>query len=941
VSWYDVDRHGEEIKLHDSGSARPIELDVDGSKRKLVIDPWHHKIGSKPKPFPLWKAWDSQEWLIPSSADPAVPAPDIDGVPVFQTREEAWTWLRHGLKQAWWKNDPQELALVEERAGAFVDLIERGLSPRRPGEQCTFCPARDSCMGLEAPREILSEEVQARTATVPSVAPIDGPVDLDKLAEQPRNILERVTEGGLTVVSAGAGSGKTYTMVATVMDQLINHGHHVDDFVLVTFTNAAADELRIRLENAISAEYRAAQTSDERRRWLVEQERIAAAQVGTIHSFCATILLEFGYGCGVPRSANRTVSNHELTASMEEVLHAAFSGDTSLDQSDLGAGEEPIVARIKRDSYELADRLIDLVNQCHGIGVEIPQMRAATQSQATDDGKIYRQALADIVSDAAALYSDRKRQEGIVDPHDLLLRTKNLLASDRGDSVVDTLAERFRFLFVDEFQDTDPIQAAIVKKLQPRLEAVLLVGDLKQSIYGFRDAKPNLLKEFADEYHRREGETGHPLPLSVARRPTQQLLKLQNEFFAGLRGRGFEELAEPMEPSDQPLEPKHPLVPLIVDPTTGKQGDSATMADYIRGYLGTKLETKDGVRQIVPGDIAILERSNAGVRRHQAELNVQLAGEAQVLDDTGGLFYSRPEVVSTYRMLRVLLEPESDVALALALETPYLRHVDLTEAETDLIEDAGSDGRLTARFQEDHGEVAERLGELRKAMREDSVPHVMTQLYEVFEIREFFASIGHRRGVENLEKLRESARVLFGQEQALTMRIYVDRLNMAIAQRWREDDANVALGGDEPPPYVRIMTIHQAKGREFPIVIIPGIGRWLVDSQRDPAFVIHKDGALDVNLPTIDGTVTKSPGYENFMRSETDEIIDEEMRLLYVAVTRAEHAVVALGAWPGNYVGKGEEGHSWRDEILAAQDRLEPLGAEYRSAAGPPSDLTL
>src|SRR5690348_11380030 len=109
---------------------------------------------------------------------------------------------------------------------------------------------------------------------------------------QQQAVIDSVMSGGVTVVGAGAGSGKTHTMVASVM-ALLDSGHSADQFVLITFTNKAADELRERVEGEIRSRIAAA-TGDDRARWIEQQERLAAAYMGTIHSFALQLLRTYG-----------------------------------------------------------------------------------------------------------------------------------------------------------------------------------------------------------------------------------------------------------------------------------------------------------------------------------------------------------------------------------------------------------------------------------------------------------------------------------------------------------------------------------------------------------------------------------------------------------------------------------------------------------------------
>ncbi len=730
-------------------------------------------------------------------------------------------------------------------------------------------------------------------------------------------IIDHLLQHPMTVVSAGAGAGKTYTVVAGVLELLERTVASVDELVLITFTNKAADELRERLEEHIAARVAAAATHEERAFWRGQQERLSGAYVGTIHGYCAQLLRTFGYEERVARESGVTFARSLLAESLQDATDQLLrSGDRTL-----------LSDPVTWNEYDLrreARRLLDYMRS-HGIGSA--EVRARTLDQADDAGKTYRVAMAQFVEDVHARYETRKRERQELDADDLLEHAAQLLQGPAGPAVVQRIAGRRAYLFVDEFQDTDPVQKRIVDALTGYLRGIAVVGDRKQSIYGFRSAAPHLLDEIARENGVRV------MPLNVSRRPTQQLLDAQNALFRSI-GTRFPELAEPLEPYEGTVQARSPIPPLSfigAGDWRAQQPRLRAVADLLRRLVGQQIDRADGALDgVEQGDITILVRTNTMLRQYVDGLPPLLVGSGiEVHSDTAGLFYRRSEIVSTYHMLRALLLYPDDMILSTALRTPYLSDVDPAAEEQRVLQYRPTEGTpITDWFEAEFPQHAAALDELRRAVRVDTVPQILAALYRAFGITDYYASRGDVQALENLEKLRELARSMFQNEQALTLRQFVWRLQVALLTEEEESEAlTVDATETGRPPYVRIMTIHQAKGLEFPIVIVPEIQVPVLRSALAPSFLIA-DYGLDIQIPS-DRIDTRTSGFRAELARLNQDQVDEEFRLFYVAVTRAQNAVFLIGDTRRQLNGPASPYYAWQDEILRARAQLTPLGAQF------------
>jgi DNA helicase II / ATP-dependent DNA helicase PcrA len=714
-------------------------------------------------------------------------------------------------------------------------------------------------------------------------------------------IVEHVLSERVTVVSAGAGSGKTRTLVAAVVE-LIARGHaQVDEFALVTFTVKAAEELHARLRDELSS-----RVTEGSHPWGEQMERLSAAFVGTIHGYCHDLVRGHGGATHVPRSSSVTLSSFPLHQALVEVL------DRTLDASSPEA--IPELGDLGMADYQIRQLVQRVLSHCRSIGITPTAVLRGTEEQPADRGKPYRLALARLLVDVSDEYSELKAARGSLDADDLLEATAALLDSEHGPAVAERACARHPIVIVDEFQDTDRTQKRIVDALLPSLRRLLVVGDLKQSIYGFRSADPSLLKDLARE----QGVT--PLSLNVSYRPTTVLLEAQNALFARL-GHHYPEIDEPLEAEDDTLQTGNPMKPVIYD-LTGKDEAASAVAGYIHTLLERELPGAD--RQIKSGDIVILARSNRLADRLTESVGSLLAPDVAVRRDTGESFYEAREIVSTYLLLQAVLRPGDDVALVAALGGLYMQDVDPAQQELNLLQYRPTEGApLTDWLAGEHIEHAERLAELRSAVRTDTAPQFLGRLYNSYGIIARLRARGGHLQAERLEHLREEARRLFRSEEALTVRIFADYLRLRILQRY-DVDLQTGEADLSAPNHVRVMTIHKAKGLQFPVVILPGLWAPLMSEYHQPEFIVSAAEGLDLKLSDLTAR-TASPRWGDRLEKHREERLREEFRLLYVAITRAQHSVILIGGEMRTQNQPSSSFYCWRDEVLPA---LQDMRAE-------------
>jgi len=581
-------------------------------------------------------------------------------------------------------------------------------------------------------------------------------------------------------------------------------------------------------------------------------------------------------------------------------------------------------------------------------------------------------AMTALAVDADKLYSAEKRRRGVLDFADLLYHTARLI---RGNPQLrKSLAGQIDQLLIDECQDTDAFQLRLLTEIifsdkqlaAPPPGRLFVVGDARQSIYRFRGA---WVEEF-ESLCRRLGPSGR-IELDTSFRTHPAGAAFINHLFAELMAGDFSPIRAhrqtcPAIPSVEILLADDIAGEAVHNATSASRAQAALTAQRIRRMLddGEKLVWNakgDNWRPVQPRDIAILMARRTWGHEYQRQLDLQ-GVPYYVVAGTG--FFKQQEVFDLLNALRVIDNPMDDVALfgvlrssliglddnslmriALAYNTPYFRALcDSCEAGKELpLPPAGAE---SLRF------AVELLGRLHRRKDAVGIDRLIEDLlgasgYEAAMLSQFQG----RRRVGNIRRLIELARS--AQAGGMSLAEFLAETNEMIIEESRYEQAAVA---GEAEDVVRIMTIHKAKGLEFPVVFIPDLN---VKCQgvRD-ALMNRPDWGLTYRL-TADaedegGSSKDVPlSYRLAKELETADLKAEDIRKLYVAATRHKDHLVFVGAnWrdkQGNF-SRGDNMLRKLDKALGISDALKagretiPYGdgkyalAVRSESASPPAD---
>ncbi len=845
-------------------------------------------------------------------------------------------------------------------------------------------------------------------------------------------------------LAAGAGCGKTFVLTERYLSYLdvrqLQPSAELSELVAITFTDAAAREMRDRIRRRCYERLQTSTDDGERAAWQQLISTLDGARISTIHSFCAKLLRTHAAEAGLdprfelldPPTAEllrlQCLDDHlrQLLVESDERLiqlatHFRLSSlrghiadllgddiaeisarwrhatpeelvtnwrenyDTQIAPAAISIfhASEPVqrlrelceTATVTRPEFTAqAAAILDLLagfNTHQHPSTAIKQLRSLAivkgvcTAKDWDDAEDFREyrdtcvavrkladssvllkPLADepmrqsatiglellqLVAQVDQRYADLKQQRNALEFDDLLRRTQALLTDHRYPRLQEALARSTQLLMVDEFQDTDPLQVAIVKALRGddwAEQGLFVVGDFKQSIYRFRGAEPQVSSEL-----RAMLPAESRLSLTTNFRSQPAIL----EFVNGLFHDAFSEGYQPLTAHRKQRTATPAIEFLWSDPTTtDNDGEECRLgraararmqeARYIARRLAQLLDEgrpmvvdvdehgEEVARPLQLGDIAILMRSLSDVELYEEALreyglDYYLAG--------GHAFYAQQEIYDVLHVLRTIASPLDELSLAGVLRSPMFALTD--ESLFWLVEQGGSlnAGLFSESLPEELSPVerakalraASTITELRQQKDRMLVAELLSEAiaatgYDATLLTEF---LGERKWA-NVQKLIEQARTL-DRTRPGDLHGFVTQLSEFVVRTPKEPLAATSAEGD----VIRIMTIHYAKGLEFPVVVVPDLDRKNHSGAHRPVF----DMQLGPLVPSTDKEAIVGWDLHQFVEREHDR--EERKRLFYVACTRAADYLL-LSSSVENLDKPNSDWMKWLNEHFALSD---------------------
>jgi ATP-dependent helicase/nuclease subunit A len=748
---------------------------------------------------------------------------------------------------------------------------------------------------------------------------------------------------------AGAGTGKTRVLVRRYCDAITDDGLGLDAILAFTFTEKAAGELRTRIRQEL-ADRAAAEPDSERARELWRLARDTdRAWIGTIHGFCRRLLATHPVAAGLdPRFRVLAESEADLVA--ERAFDAALDEITTEDPE-----AEAMAAGYK--VHRLRHMVVATYEQLRSQGAERPELPVmgdpAPASTGGDNGgdpgltaaeaaaatEAYG-CLRELLSAYGRHYERLKEERSALDFEDLQLRAVRLLRERTG--IADVYRERFTHLMVDEFQDTNRLQLELIHQLRGPETRLFTVGDEFQSIYGFRNADLEVFRAERARAERTPDDQVAVLPLRGNFRSRPEVVAAINAL-GGVLLEGF----EPLSAARTSAEPEAgQAVELLLTECDGwedegvdvarltGEGTSAARVAEAR-FLASRLRglADSGVPR---KGMVVLLRAFTHVATYEEALERAGLGPYVV---GGRGYWSDQQVEDMLRLLACVANPLEDESLFGALACPAVgvrpdalwllrraateddrpRHVwPVLERHFGVAEDGEGgpapepDPRIDAIEPQDGERLRDfcaRLARLRAA-----APLLSLEALCDRTAREFgydLAVLMRNRGRQRLANVRKLMR-LARQFELAEGRDLGGFLRYAEARKGREREGQAATEAEDHDG-VRIMTIHAAKGLEFETVAVGDLARGLLGAGGWVDLRVGPSGDGDEGAPSL-GLQLARAGRKSIKLWEFERLKDEaseadaaeELRLVYVAVTRARERLLLSGTFGDGDLEEGE-----------------------------------
>lgn len=689
-------------------------------------------------------------------------------------------------------------------------------------------------------------------------------------------------------VKAGAGTGKTKVMIDRIMYlKHIDPTMVLDEITMITFTNESMMEMRTRLANRLKTYYEMSKLQ----KYLKWMDELNSMQISTIHAFSMEVLKKIGDEIGI---VNLQIASykHRKDRLIEEGIEAYQK-------------EYPVEYRLVRriPQYKLK-RVIQAMGDFLDNRAIVMEDAWGILDFGTSQSH-YHGIFEYVLKYMGERLQQEKVESGRYEINDLIKMLREVTRVQNIHSKV-----RMKYLMVDEYQDTDEVQVEFVSWLSKQLDAKLfVVGDIKQSIYRFRGADYTAFEQLEKSL----GKELKEMYITKNYRSNKNLLDKLNQFFKKL---------------------SYSVEHFEFDDKSYLQGTKEGRAEDT--FVLRRLKDVDSkfaqIRDIYlankeDGSVCVLTRTNAQVRevvRHLQEMKIPSIAE------TKGDFYRHPAVRDFYLLVRAFIYTERLQEWILLEGSAYGENkisykevVKAYNAHNDFLEELLQDREWFKTFQEyaikaqssKPIQVIRQIIELTKPHLKYARKYYRSLLDGDLSKEELLEIAKHQANEyeANLNKLIYLLQKQFT-DQAMTLTAIEDFLRYKIATDTVEDQ--ISLSSETEIAAVRVMTVHKSKGLEFDTVILP-----FTDSKFENyysnQFIVKKEEEqyyFGYDVKFDNQLEVSNNHYETLRREESDELIGEETRLLYVACTRAKSKLFAFVQEFAN--DNGSKANSWQDLLV-------------------------
>lgn len=571
----------------------------------------------------------------------------------------------------------------------------------------------------------------------------------------------------------------------------------------------------------------------------------------------------------------------------------------------------PRIGSVRKPEYpEICEKVKDTRNLCKKEMANLANDMSQASSQAIAELKTMSpvlMTLLDITLELDRVFAAEKKQRNLMDYADLEHLTLQLLADENEEptEIARELSKRYTEIMVDEFQDVNAVQDLICRLISKDENNLFMVGDVKQSIYRFRLADPTI---FLEKYHDFEpanrARTGEPrkILLSENFRSRDCVLSSANRVFEAIMSEKLGELEYDKQARlncgadyyDPNYECKTEVL-VVPEPDKSDDDDDSgklrleaiAVGRKIQRLMraGAKVQGAEGMRPLKYSDIALLMRSVNKVRAIYSTVFMELG--IPLLDSVGESFFKTPEISAMVSMLAIIDNPQQDIALISVLRSNFFGFSpdELAQIRATNRQDTFYNALVeAAETNEKYAEFIEKLEKLRLLASDLPTDELLSRIYsETDAVMLLSAMQGGEQKCRNIMQLLEYSKK-FESDGFRGVFKFVAMLRR-LAERGEEPNMPSVAVVDG----VSIMSIHKSKGLEFPYVFVCDTGRGFNKSDMYKTVLVHGElGISSKIIDTVKGMEYASLSRRSIANKMLFEMLSEEMRVLYVAMTRAK-----------------------------------------------------
>lgn len=675
------------------------------------------------------------------------------------------------------------------------------------------------------------------------------------------------------LVQAGAGTGKTYSMVSRIAYLCMSRKRFVNNLVeeiaMVTFTNEAADNMKVRLKQYFMNCY----ILTKNKKVLHEIEAVDLMQISTIHKFAKAVLqssaMEYGLG------AEFAISSSEYA---KEQVYEKYLNDFLVEKQKEDAN---FAQQLRMPIHKFRKLLMNFSQQLYNKSYGIKELKAENLGT-FEEWPFFNDIIMKVMIPAENEYEEQIFSKNKID-----LKESMLLLNDAVNGAFkEKCGLKYKYLFIDEFQDTDDVQIDSFLKLQNVIKntKLFVVGDLKQSIYRFRGATIS-----AFDLIRTDKKKWEEFSLTINYRTDKRLLDRFDAVFSKMGAKGylpFKREKDSLTSSIDTYISSHELVTKLEydgDEQRMEQlfAEITRQKDVIK-YLSKhhKLSTKDRI-------IAILVRDNWQIHNILEEAKVR--GEF-IETQVGGDLYQLMPALELYKLVLSLLNPRDPVNLFNLIDSNYVG-VQLDIQGLHGLSSEEQIAKLTEVLDQYFMTTMSKTWE--QIISDTKVQPILMLLRSIYEGCQPWSQYSdidseQRFYKANYELVLEKIIKTYSVDY-LTLNVIEHSMHINIMTKQEELARNIEVETDD----IRVIctTVHKAKGLEYGCVIMPYMGMDIASMKKADLDVYVENEKLAYGIRIGDEPNKKyNSNYD--VSQEQNERVNEESRVLYVALTRAIRNVV-------------------------------------------------